>query len=117
MHGTGGGRGWERVGSCLSPEHSLPGPSIQQSLNSLNLICLRDFITQRLRTLTVFSVSVHRHQWRKWIGEDRKHPPHRSASDFPGKGKGQLNSAWWFEGPAEPTVRFIADGSIIVFFF
>lgn len=68
-------------------------------------------------SLTVFSVLVHRHQWRKWIGEDRKHPPHRSASDFPGKGKGQPNSARWFEGPAEPTVRFIADGSIIVFFF
>lgn len=67
-------------------------------------------------SLTLFSMSVHCHQRRKWIREDRKHPPRRSASDFLGKGKGQLNSGLRFEAPTEPTVRFIADGSAIVFF-
>lgn len=68
-------------------------------------------------SLTLFSVSVHRHQWRKWIREDGKHPSHCSASDFLGKGKSQPNSGSRLEAPAEPTVCFIADGSTIVLFF
>ncbi|KAG8510487.1 Myosin-IIIb, partial [Galemys pyrenaicus] len=36
-------------------------------------------------SLTPFSVSVHCHQWRKWLWEDRKRPLDCSASDFPGK--------------------------------
>lgn len=68
-------------------------------------------------SLTLFSVSVHRHQWRKWIWENRKHPSHCSASDFLGKGKSQPNSGSRFEAPAEPTACFIAVGSTIVLFF
>lgn len=37
-------------------------------------------------TLTPFSVSVHCHQWRKWLWEDGKCPPDCSAFDFLGKG-------------------------------
>lgn len=68
-------------------------------------------------SLTLLSVSVHCHQRRKWIREDRECPPHRSASDFLGKGMGQPDSVSWLEAPAEPTVYSTADGGTIFFFF
>lgn len=50
---------------------------------------------------TSFSVSVHCHQWRKWLWEDRKCPPDRSAFDFLGKGNDDLLSVLWLEVPPE----------------
>lgn len=68
-------------------------------------------------SLTLFSVSVHSHQWRKRVREDGERPSHRSASDFLGKGMGQPESVSWLEIPAEPTVHFIADKIFYFLFF
>lgn len=46
-------------------------------------------LTRRIPPLTLFSVPVYCHQWRKRIGEDGKRPSDCSASYFLRKGMGQ----------------------------
>lgn len=52
-------------------------------------------------TDTPFSVTVHCHQWRERLWEDRKRPPDRPAFDFLGKGTHHLLRVLWLEVSAE----------------
>lgn len=46
---------------------------------------------------TLFSVSVHCHQWREWLWEDRKCPPDCPAFDFLGKGTDHSLYVLWLQ--------------------